>query len=151
MLFRSDLQKSKSFEDSLKLAKKLAEQNKSTDSTKKSTAKKEDPKYIPEETWVKVFYKKDIPSSAILLKGARIITMKGDEVINGDVLVVNNRIQSVGKGIKTPAGTKVIDVAGKTIVPGFVDVHSHMWPTWGIHKTQVWIYAANLEIGRAHV
>ena len=145
--FVYDLQKSKSFEDSLKLAKKLAEQNKSTDSTKKSTAKKEDPKYIPEETWVKVFYKKDIPSSAILLKGARIITMKGDEVINGDVLIVNNRIESVGKAIKTPAGTKVIDVAGKTIVPGFVDVHSHMWPTWGIHKTQVWIYAANLAYG----
>jgi len=73
--------------------------------------------------------------------------MKGDEVVNGDVLVVNNRIQSVGKGIKTPAGTKVIDVSGKTIIPGFVDVHSHMWPSWGIHKTQVWIYAANLAYG----
>jgi len=145
--FIYDLNKSKSFEDSLKLAKKLAEQNKSTDTTKKATVKKEDPTYKPEETWVKVFYKKDIPSSTILLKGARIITMKGDEVINGDVLIVNNRIQSVGKGVKTPAGTKVIDVSGKTIIPGFVDVHSHMWPSWGIHKTQVWIYAANLAYG----
>ena len=145
--FIYDLNKSKALDDSLKLAKKLAEQIKSTDSTKKSTVKKEDPTYKPEESWVKVFYKKDIPSSAILLKGARIITMKGDEVISGDVLVVNNRIQSIGKGIKTPAGTKVIDVSGKTIIPGFVDVHSHMWPSWGIHKTQVWIYAANLAYG----
>jgi hypothetical protein len=145
--FIYDLNKSKSFEDSLKLAKKFAEQNKSTDTTKKATVKKEDPTYKPEETWVKVFYKKDIPSSTILLKGARIITMKGDEVINGDVLIVNNRIQSVGKGVKTPAGTQVIDVSGKTIIPGFVDVHSHMWPSWGIHKTQVWIYAANLAYG----
>ena len=36
---------------------------------------------------------------------------------------------------------------GKTIVPGFVDVHSHMWPNWGIHKNQIWIYAANLAYG----
>jgi len=57
------------------------------DSSKKSMAKKEDPKYSPEETWVKVYYKKDNPSSTILLKGARIITMKGDEVIaKGDVI-----------------------------------------------------------------
>lgn len=145
--FVYDLNKSKALDDSLRTAKKLAEQTKSTDTTKKAVTKKEDPTYKPEETWVKVFYKKDIPSSAILLKGARIITMKGDEVINGDVLVVNNRIQSIGKGIKTPAGTKVVDVAGKTIIPGFVDVHSHMWPSWGIHKTQVWIYAANLAYG----
>ena len=145
--FVYDLNKSKVLDDSLKLAKKLAEQSKTTDTTKKASVKKEGPTYKPEETWVKIYYKKDIPSSAILLKGARIITMKGDEVVNGDVLVVNNRIQSVGKGIKTPAGTKVIDVSGKTIIPGFVDVHSHMWPSWGIHKTQVWIYAANLAYG----
>jgi hypothetical protein len=40
-----------------------------------------------------------------------------------------------------------MDMAGKTIVPGFVDAHAHMWPNWGIHKNQVWIYAANLAYG----
>ena len=40
-----------------------------------------------------------------------------------------------------------MDVTGKTIVPGFVDTHAHMWPQWGIHKKQVWIYAANLAYG----
>ncbi|HLI94009.1 MAG TPA: amidohydrolase family protein, partial [Puia sp.] len=34
-----------------------------------------------------------------------------------------------------------------TIVPGFVDTHSHMWPQWGIHKNQVWKYAINLAYG----
>jgi imidazolonepropionase-like amidohydrolase len=62
------------------------------------------------------------------LSGARIITMKGDDVIaTGDVLVTDNRIAAVGKkgSIKTPAATRTIDVAGKTIMPGFVDAHSH--------------------------
>ena len=46
-----------------------------------------------------------------------------------------------------PAGTKRVNLAGKTVVPGFIDTHSHMWPSWGIHKNQVWIYAANLAYG----
>ena len=154
--FVYDLNRADALEDSLKMAKKMADlkaltdtaKKAPTDSTKKSMAKKEDPKYTPEETWEKVYYKKDIPQSVILLKGARIITMRGNEVMaKGDVLVVNNRIKSVAKSIATPKGAKVIDVSGKTIVPGFVDVHSHMWPSWGIHKNQVWIYAANLAYG----
>ncbi len=154
--FVYDLIQSDNLDDSLKTAKKLADlkaltdtaKKSAADTSKKSTAKKEDPKYSPEETWVKVYYAKDNPSSTILLKGARIITMKGDEVIaKGDVLIVNNRIKSVAKNIAAPKGAKVIDVAGKTVIPGFVDVHSHMWPSWGIHKNQVWIYAANLAYG----
>ncbi len=68
---------------------------------------------------------------------------------NGDILVENNRIKAVGAGgsLTAPASTTVIDAAGKTIIPGFVDVHSHMWPQWGLHKNQVWIYAANLAYG----
>jgi len=38
-------------------------------------------------------------------------------------------------------------MTGKTIVPGFVDPHAHMWPNWGIHKNQIWIYAINLAYG----
>ena len=154
--FIYDLNKAEALEDSLKVAKKMADlkaltdtaKKAATDTTKKAMAKKEDTKYIPDETWVKVYYKKDIPQSVILLKGARIITMKGNEVFaKGDVLVVNNRIKTVAKSIAAPKGAKVIDVSGKTIVPGFIDVHSHMWPSWGIHKNQVWIYAANLAYG----
>ena len=154
--FVYDLNRAEALEDSLKMAKKMSDlkaltdtaKKAVTDTAKKAMAKKEDVKYTPEETWVKVYYKKDIPQSVILLRGARIITMKGNEVfIKGDVLVVNNRIKSVAKSIAAPKGAKVINVSGKTIVPGFVDVHSHMWPSWGIHKNQVWIYAANLAYG----
>ena len=91
-----------------------------------------------------------MPHGTILFKNARIITMKGEEVIeNGDILVENNRIKAVGKSgtVESPPGAKVMDMSGKTIIPGFVDPHSHMWPNWGIHKNQIWIYAANLAYG----
>jgi Tol biopolymer transport system component/imidazolonepropionase-like amidohydrolase len=90
------------------------------------------------------------PSGSVLLTGARIITMKGLEVIpQGDVLVTNNRVAAIGKrgSLSVPAGTRTISVAGKTIMPGIVDAHSHMWPPRGVHQTEVWQYLANLAYG----
>jgi Tol biopolymer transport system component len=119
------------------------------DSIAKIELKKKE-KYTPAENQVKVYFAKDMPTGTVLLKNARIVTMKGDEVIEGgDVLIVNNRIKQVGKSgsVTAPPGTKEIDCTGKTITPGFVDTHSHMWPFWGLHKNSVWIYAANLAYG----
>ena len=62
-------------------------------------------------------------------------------------MVRNNRIVSVGPRGSAPADARVIDVAGKTIVPGFVDTHAHMWNMWGLHWQQPWIYLANLAYG----
>ncbi len=179
--FIYDVDKAKSFEDSVKVAKKDADKKK-TDSllkaktdtvkvkvdalatkiksdtlspksdslVKKPTEKPEESRYKPEELQVKVYFQKDFPNATVLLKGARIITMKGDEVIeNGDILVVNNRIKAIGKSgtLQVPSNAQVVEVNGKTIVPGFVDTHSHMWTQWGLHKTQSWIYATNLAYG----
>jgi hypothetical protein len=106
--------------------------------------------YKPTELRIKVIVPKDIPEGKALLQGARIVTMKGDEVIeSGDILIENNRIKQVGisGSIAVDATVRKIDVKGKTIIPGFVDTHAHMWPSWGIHKNQVWMYAANLAYG----
>ncbi len=150
--FMYDLDKAEAYDDSLKLA--LREKAKAPkDTAAKAEKEKEadkDPHYVAAEYEVAVKFAKDQPTGVALLKGARIITMKGDEVIeNGDILIENNRIKSVGASgsLSVPANAKVIDVAGKTIVPGFVDTHAHMWPAWGLHKNQVWIYAANLAYG----
>ena len=93
----------------------------------------------------------------VVLSGARIVTMKGDEVIErGDITITDNRITAItpmplvkGKAPKPnyPADVKVIDVSGKTIIPGLVDVHAHMWPPRDVHQTQVWQYLANLAYG----
>jgi Tol biopolymer transport system component len=120
-----------------------------TDSSAKKTPKKPET-YMPIETAVKVYYSRDMPQGTILLKGARIITMEGEQIIeNGDILVENNRIKAMGATgtLSAPAGAKVYDVSGKTIVPGFVDTHAHMWPQWGVHKNQVWKFAVNLAYG----
>jgi Tol biopolymer transport system component len=93
---------------------------------------------------------KDKPRGTVLLRGARIVTMKGDQVIDkGDVLVRDNRIAGVGPSgsVKAPAGTKVIDVSGKTILPGYVDIHAHNWFGWGVHRDQVTQLLANLAYG----
>lgn len=70
----------------------------------------------------------DIPKGLLALSGGRVVTMRGDEVIDdGVVLVKDNRIAAIGrKGkVQIPAGTKVVDTTGTTIVPGLVDVHHH--------------------------
>lgn len=90
------------------------------------------------------------PEGTVVLRGARAITMRGDEVIErSDILVTNNRIAAIGvQGrVPFPAGTRIIDVTGKTIMPGFVDVHAHLRRPAGIHQTQVWSFLANLAYG----
>ncbi len=90
------------------------------------------------------------PRGSVLLTGARIITMKGDEVLaRGDVLVTDNRIAGIGArgSLRPPAGTRTIDVSSKTIMPGFVDAHAHMWAPRGLHQTEIWQYMANLAYG----
>lgn len=145
------------YADSVAVAKKAAEELKKdkkeddkNDEDEEEKDKEEDKGYLAKELKVKVTYTKDIPEGTILLKGARIITMKDDEVIeNGDILIERNRIKAVGASgsLEVPKGTVVIDASGKTITPGFVDTHAHMWPNWGIHKNQIWIYSANLAYG----
>jgi imidazolonepropionase-like amidohydrolase len=104
----------------------------------------------PEVTDMVVEAPRAKPEGTVVLSGARIVTMKGQEVIaSGDIVVTGNRITAVGaKGkVTTPSAAKVIDVTGKIIIPGFVDVHSHMWAPRGVHQTQVWQYLANLAYG----
>lgn len=93
---------------------------------------------------------RDRPDVTVVLRGARVITMRGDEVIeNADVVVRGNRIAGVGASgtVVLPADAEVIDVSGATIVPGFIDVHSHMGAVWGVHRRDQWAYAANLAWG----
>ncbi|MEM1134558.1 MAG: amidohydrolase family protein [Bacteroidota bacterium] len=155
--FIYNLNDAKTFEDSVKAAKKEAEKLKkeNEDEEEKKEAEKTDKdkekeKYEAAEYKVKIPFKKDIPKGIALLQSARLITMNGDEVIeNGDILIENNRIKAVGASgsLIVPKNAQVIDLKGKTVMPGFVDTHAHMWPNWGIHKTQVWMYAANLAYG----
>lgn len=106
----------------------------------------------PDSTGLKIELelKSDIPAGKLALTGARIITMAGDKIIeSGTVFIERNRIVGVESGESSvPAGYKTIDVSGKTIMPGMVDVHAHMWQGMtGISPQQSWPYYANLAFG----
>lgn len=105
----------------------------------------------PDSLSIGLKIKADVPTGMIALTGARIITMKGDEVIdNGAVLIENNKIVSIGKAadVKVPEQAKVVDLNGKTIMPGMVDVHAHLRTSPdGISPQTDWSYLANLAFG----
>ena len=106
--------------------------------------------YEPAETRIRIEIQRDSHDGVAVLRGGRVITMRGDEVIeNADLVVHGNRIVAVGPrgSVSIPEGAEVIDVTGKTVVPGFVDTHAHLRTANGFHRTQPWSYAANLAYG----
>lgn len=95
--------------------------------------------------------KSDTPTGLMALKGARIITMAGNKVIEkGTILLENNKIINIGPAdqVQIPENAKVLDLAGKTIMPGMIDVHAHLRTSPdGISPQQDWSYLANLAFG----
>jgi Tol biopolymer transport system component/imidazolonepropionase-like amidohydrolase len=91
------------------------------------------------------------PEGALALVGAKLVTLKGDEVIaDGTIVVESNRIAAIGPraSVAIPAGARVFDVSGTTVIPGLIDVHAHgAQASDGITPQSNWIHAANLAFG----
>ncbi|MES2900322.1 MAG: amidohydrolase family protein [Pseudomonadota bacterium] len=91
------------------------------------------------------------PRGTTVIDGARIVTMKGDEVIeNGRIVIRDNRIVAVGAAaeVAIPAGAHRIDGAGKTVIPGLVDAHWHgTMGEDGMVPQQSWEDYAGLAFG----
>ncbi|RYY56739.1 MAG: amidohydrolase [Chitinophagaceae bacterium] len=107
---------------------------------------------VPETgTTIGLKAKTDKPGGVIVFTNARIVTMKGDEVIEGGTLVVeNNIIRAVGAAgsVTIPAGAQTIDCKGQTIIPGFIDAHAHGGHfRGGVLPQKHWPYFANLAYG----
>tara|TARA_R110000868_G_scaffold294140_3_gene554765 strand:- start:12340 stop:15681 length:3342 start_codon:yes stop_codon:yes gene_type:complete len=146
-----DLKDEKAYKDSLEIAKKMSEESKSDSTATDEKAKpKTDLGYKPLEFQISVMANRDTPSGVLVLRGATVITMKGDEIIrNADLVVENNRIKAVGAQgtVELPSGAETIDVSGKTIIPGFVDTHSHFRHPVNLHRGEFWPYLTNLAFG----
>jgi len=103
------------------------------------------------KTKINVITKFAKPNGMVALKGAKIITMDGDEVIrNGVIIIKENRIYKVGdsRSTKIPKEAKVINVNGKTIIPGFVETHAHYFGIKkGLLDLQNWTFIANVAWG----
>lgn len=61
----------------------------------------------------------------IAFTNARIVTISGDTIENGTLVVRHGKIEAVGKDIAAPAGAKIVDATGKTIMPGLVCASSN--------------------------
>lgn len=77
---------------------------------------------------VKLEVPRDIGIGTVAFTGARIVTMEGTEVLEaGDLVVTDGRITAIGRSgsVSIPATATRMDVRGKTIIPGLVDLHTH--------------------------
>lgn len=104
----------------------------------------------PEEFAMTIEAPRAKPTGTVVLRGAKVITMRGQEVIeNADVVVTDNRIAAVGKRgtVTVPAGARVEDVSGHTIMPGIIDVHAHWRVQRDVIEDQSWSLIANLAYG----
>ena len=97
----------------------------------------------------------DTPDSVIALVGGTVVTMHEadtqQEILSDGVVVIEkNRISAVGvRGeIDIPSAAKIIDVSGKTIIPGLIDAHAHGgMGSEEIIPQQNWMQLSNLAFG----
>ncbi len=63
----------------------------------------------------------DPVAEVVLLRGGTVLTMAGEPVQGGSVLLRGGRIEAVGRDLEAPAGARIVDCAGLTVLPGFID------------------------------
>ena len=62
----------------------------------------------------------------LALRGGTVLTITQGVIENGTVVIRNGKITAVGRDVAIPAGVRVIDVAGRYVMPGVIDSHSHI-------------------------
>ena len=65
---------------------------------------------------------------AIVLHAARLLDVKNGKVVKpGEILVQLDRIVEVGSAVKHPQGAEVLDLGDRTLLPGLIDAHIHLF------------------------
>lgn len=69
----------------------------------------------------------------VAFTNARLIPITGPEIERGTIVVQGGKITAIGPSasVRPPAGARIVDMAGKVIMPGLVDTHSHIGGTAG--------------------
>jgi dihydroorotase len=62
----------------------------------------------------------------LLITNARIASENSPDLTTADVLLADGKIQQIGKGLSAPDGTRIIDAAGRILMPGMFDAHVHL-------------------------
>jgi imidazolonepropionase-like amidohydrolase len=68
------------------------------------------------------------PGHAIVLRAARLLDIKSGRIVKpAEILVQGEYIVEVGTSVKHPAGAEVIDLGDRTLLPGLIDAHIHLF------------------------
>ncbi len=68
------------------------------------------------------------PQHAVVLHAARLLEVETGRMITpGEVLVRGDRIVEVGTSVKRPTGAEVVDLGDRTLLPGLIDAHVHLF------------------------
>src|SRR5947209_3209077 len=87
------------------------------------------------------------PSSnpPFVIRHARIFD--GERIIAAhSIFIQDGKIQAIGNGLMVPHGTKEIDAAGDTLLPGLIDSHTH---DWGDSAKQALFFGVTTELNMA--
>lgn len=57
----------------------------------------------------------------VVVKGARIITVSGDEIKSGTIVIKNGVIEAVGKNVEIPFPARIVDGSGLVVMPGLIN------------------------------
>ncbi|HEY1212593.1 MAG TPA: hypothetical protein VGE93_03075, partial [Bryobacteraceae bacterium] len=64
----------------------------------------------------------------VVVRAARLLNVETGQVITpGEVLVEHGRISAVGQNVRPPAGAEQIDLGDRTLLPGLIDAHVHLF------------------------
>src|SRR5581483_1252596 len=68
------------------------------------------------------------PRHTTILRAARVLDVEGGRMIApGEVLVEGDRIREVGATVRHPEGAETIDLGNRTLMPGMIDAHIHLF------------------------
>ncbi|MDR9367412.1 MAG: amidohydrolase, partial [Balneolaceae bacterium] len=63
---------------------------------------------------------------SVLIQNATVITITDGDLEDTDVLIRDGIIEKIGKDLRAPRRVETIDAAGKYVMPGIIDAHSHL-------------------------
>lgn len=62
----------------------------------------------------------------VVVKAGKIITVSGEDIHDGVIVIVNGKIRAVGKGLDYPGNAKIIDASDMVVMPGMINPHTRI-------------------------
>ncbi|RMF83580.1 MAG: hypothetical protein D6744_04400, partial [Planctomycetota bacterium] len=79
---------------------------------------------------------------SVLLAGATVLTVSGEDLANTSVLIENGKITKIGRDLTAPPGVRTVDLRGYVVMPGIFDPHSHA----GISAVNEWTMSVTCDV-----